>query len=110
MRVLICGLVMCLGAAASAAAQDAKVANGEKLYADQKCGLCHAVGEKGNKKGPLDGVGAKLSNDELRQWIVDAKGMTAKTNAPRKPEMKNYALPKDDVDALVAYMATLKKK
>jgi len=109
MRVSICGLVMCLGAAA-AAAQDAKVAKGEKLYADQKCGLCHSVGEKGNKRGPLDGVGAKLSNDELRHWIVDAKGMTAKTNAPRKPEMKNYALPKDDVDALVAFMATLKKK
>jgi hypothetical protein len=35
--------------------------------------------------------------------------MTAKTKAPRKPEMKNYMLPAADVDALVAYMATLKK-
>jgi len=83
---------------------------GEQLYAEQKCALCHSIGDKGNKKGLLDGVGSKLSNDDLRQWIVDAKKMTAKTYATREPDMKNYALPKDDVDALVAYMASLKKK
>jgi mono/diheme cytochrome c family protein len=79
------------------------------VYADQKCALCHSIGEKGNKKGPLDAVASKYSVDDLRAWIVDAKGMTAKTKAPRAPAMKNYALPKEDVDALVAYMATLKK-
>jgi mono/diheme cytochrome c family protein len=110
MRGTVAGLVVAVGVAASAAAQDAKLAKGEQVYADQRCGICHSIGEKGNRKGPLDGVGARLSNDQLRQWIVDAKGMTAKTGAPRKPEMKNYALPKDDVDALVAYMASLKKK
>jgi len=110
MRGTVAGLVVAVGVAASAAAQDAKLARGEQVYADQRCGICHSIGEKGNRKGPLDGVGARLSNDELRQWIVDAKRMTAKTGAPRKPEMKNYALPKDDVDALVAYMASLKKK
>lgn len=91
------------------AADDAKVAKGTQVYADQKCALCHSVGDKGNKKGPLDGVAAKYSADDLRAWIVDAKGMTAKTKSARVPAMKNYALPKDDVEALVAYMATLKK-
>jgi len=107
MRAMVMAGLVLLGASA-AVAQDA--AKGEQVYAAQKCALCHSIGDKGNKKGPLDGVGAKLSADELRKWIVDAKGMTAKTSAPRKPEMKNYALPKEDVDALVAYMATLKKK
>ena len=106
---VIAGLTMCVGLAAAAAAQDAKVAQGEKLFTDQKCTLCHSVGDKGNKKGPLDGVAARLKVNELREWIVDAKGMTAKTGATRKPEMKAYALPKDDVDALVLYMTTLKK-
>jgi mono/diheme cytochrome c family protein len=106
---MIAGLAVCLGLAASAAAQDAKVAQGQKVFADQKCTLCHSVGDKGNKKGPLDGVATKLKADEIREWIVDAKGMTAKTKATRKPEMKAYALPKDDVDALVAYLGTLKK-
>ncbi len=110
MRAIVMTVTFCLGVAAVAAAQDAKIAKGEKLYAEQKCSLCHSIGEKGNKKGPLDAVGSKLSADELRQWIVDAKGMTAKTGALRKPEMKAYALPKDDVDALVAYMQSLKKK
>lgn len=107
MRAMVMAGLVLLGAS-GATAQDA--AKGEQVYAAQKCALCHSIGDKGNKKGPLDGVGAKLSADELRKWIVDAKGMTAKTSAPRKPEMKNYALPKEDVDALVAYMATLKKK
>jgi len=91
-----------------AAAQD-QVARGAKVYADQKCSVCHSIAGKGNAKGSLDGVGAKLSADDIRAWIVDAVGQTAKTKAARKPVMKNYALPKEDVDALVAYLSTLKK-
>jgi mono/diheme cytochrome c family protein len=106
---LIGGLALCAGMTVTAAAQEAKVAHGEKVYADQKCALCHSIGDKGNKKGPLDGVASKLKTEELREWIVDSKGMTAKTNPPRKPAMKAYALPKEDVDALVAYLGTLKK-
>ena len=109
MRRVLFTAVLCLGVAAAAAAQDAKVAKGEQLFTDQKCTLCHSIGDKGNKKGPLDGVASKISADEIRSWITDAKGMTAKTKATRKPEMKAYALPKDDVDALVAYLGTLKK-
>lgn len=85
------------------------MAAGEKVYADQKCSLCHSVGDKGNKKGPLDGVASKLSEADIRSWITDAKAMTLKTKAARKPEMKAYALPKGDVDGLVAYLQTLKK-
>jgi mono/diheme cytochrome c family protein len=106
---VIAGLTLCVGLAATAAAEDATVARGEKLFADQKCTLCHSIGDKGNKKGPLDGVAAKLKDAEIREWIVDAKGMIAKTKAPRKPEMKAYTLPKEDVDGLVAYLMTLKK-
>jgi mono/diheme cytochrome c family protein len=108
MKSVIVGALLCFATATFANAQD-KVAKGEKLYADQKCGMCHSIADKGNKKGPLDGVASKYSAAELQQWIADAKGMTAKTKAPRKPEMKNYTLPKEDVDALVAYMQTLKK-
>jgi len=109
MRSIVMAAVLCVGVAATAAAQDAKVTKGQQLFTDQKCTLCHSVGDKGNKKGPLDGVGSKLSADEIRSWITDAKTMTAKAKATRKPEMKAYTLPKDDVDALVAYLQTLKK-
>jgi mono/diheme cytochrome c family protein len=107
MRSFVLPILMCVGLAASAAAQDAK--KGEALFAEQKCTLCHSVGDKGNKKGPLDGVAAKLKPAEIREWITDAKAMTAKTKATRKPEMKAYSLPKEDVDALVAYLETMKK-
>ena len=106
---MIAGMTLCLGLAAAASAQDAKVAKGEKLFVDQKCTLCHSVGDKGNKKGPLDGVGSKLSAADLRLWMTDAKTMTEKTKSTRKPEMKSYNLLKGDLDALVAYMQSLKK-
>jgi mono/diheme cytochrome c family protein len=109
MRSVLFTAALCLGLAAAAAAQDAKATKGQQVFTDQKCTLCHSIGDKGNKKGPLDGVGGKLSADEIRSWITDAKGMTAKTKATRKPEMKAYTLPKDDVDALVAYLSSLKK-
>jgi len=97
-----------LAGAASVAAED--TAKGEAVFAAQKCGLCHSIAGKGNPKGPLDEAVAKLSAAEIRSWITDAKGMTAKTNATRKPAMKEFTLPKDDVDALVAYLSSLKNK
>ena len=91
-----------------ASAQD-KVARGAAVYAEQKCSMCHSIAGKGNAKGPLDEVGSRYNAADLKAWIVDAKGMTVKMKAPRKPEMKNYTLPDADLDALVAYMASLKK-
>jgi mono/diheme cytochrome c family protein len=109
LRAAIYVAILGIAGAASAAAADS-VAKGEKLFVDQKCTLCHSIGDKGNKKGPLDDVGAKLKAGEIREWMVDAKGMTAKTKAARKPEMKAYTLPKEDVDELVAYLTAMKKK
>jgi mono/diheme cytochrome c family protein len=98
-------------AAGEVQAQDkAKVDHGMKVYAAQKCSVCHSIAGVGAKKGPLDGVAAKLSESEIREWIVNAPAMTKKTNATRKPPMKDYSkLPKEDVDGLVAYLMTLKK-
>jgi mono/diheme cytochrome c family protein len=101
-------VALSVGLAGPAMAQDTKAA-GEKVYAEQKCSVCHAIGGKGNAKGPLDEVGSKRTADEIRAWITDAKGMTAKTKATRKPEMKAYTLAKDEVDGLVAYLSAMKK-
>ena len=110
-RVLI-GMVSVFVVAAfagPASAQD--LAKGAKVYADQKCSMCHSIAGKGNAKGVLDNVGATLKVEEIRQWILDPVAMTAKAKAARKPPMpaKYKALPKEDLDALVAYMASLKK-
>jgi mono/diheme cytochrome c family protein len=111
----VCGLgVLAIGGfvtTATVAAQDkAMLERGIKVYAAQKCSVCHSIAGKGAKRGPLDEVGSKLSEDEIREWIVNAPEMTKKTKSTRKPVMKNYKhLPKDDVDGLVAYMSSLKK-
>ena len=102
--------VALLAGTAGAAGVQAQADQGQKVFAAQKCVICHAVAAVGNKKGPLDGIGAKLSADEIRQWITDAPTMAAKVKAERKPAMKAYAtLPKGDLDALVAYLESLKK-
>jgi mono/diheme cytochrome c family protein len=101
----------CMLVASSASAQDAKVAQGEKLYAQHKCSMCHAVAGKGNAKGPLDDAGTKYTAEELRQWLINPGEMAVKAKSTRKPPMPAYAkLSKEDVEALVAYMQTLKKK
>ena len=107
-RIAIAVAALVMLAAGTARAQDA--AAGARVFADQKCGLCHSIAGKGNAKGPLDDVGDKLSAADIRAWIEDAAGMTTKTNAARKPAMKSYSLPKSDVDNLVAYLSGLKKK
>ena len=55
-----------------AAAQDA--ARGAEVYAAQKCSICHAIAGKGKAANPLDGVGAKLSAADIKQWIVESDG------------------------------------
>ena len=101
---IVIGLVIASVPAVRAQSAEA----GQKVYAAQKCSICHSIAGTGNKKGPLDGIGAKLSADEIRQWITDAPAMSAKAKATRKPPMKAYMLPKDELDGLVAYLRSLK--
>ncbi len=110
-RFIMSAVIAAVVVAGPVHAQDAKVAKGMQVYADQKCALCHAIAGKGNAKGRLDDVGSRLKADEIREWIEHPAEMTAKTKAARKPAMRSYPdLSKDDVDALVSYLLTLQKK
>lgn len=105
--ISVTGVVL-LAAATPSAAQ-ATVERGAAVYAAQKCSMCHSLDGKGQAKGPLDKIGSKLSADEIREWIVHPAEMTKKTNATRKPPMRAYPnLPKEDLDALVAFMVSKK--
>lgn len=92
----------------SASAQDVK--KGEQVYNAQKCQTCHSIAGKGKKTNPLDGVGSKLSAADIKEWIVDPKAAAAKAKSTKKPPMpaKYDKLPAADIDALVAYMQSLK--
>jgi mono/diheme cytochrome c family protein len=115
--VLFCGLMTAVAlrsvpASAGPAAQatEDQIKQGEKVYTAQKCSLCHAIAGKGNKQNPLDGVGKKLSAEDIRKWITEPDVMTKQSKSTKKPPMpdKYDKLPAADLDALVAYMQSLK--
>ena len=85
------------------------VASGRTLFETAKCGICHLAEGKGNKKQPLDGIAAKMPAADIRKWITSPAEMTAKL--PKKPAVtmpKKADLKDADVDALVAYIQSLK--
>jgi mono/diheme cytochrome c family protein len=95
--------------AGSASADDTE--RGKEVYAEQKCKLCHSIAGEGNKKGSLDDVGSRVSAEDMKAWHRDPAAMTQKAGAERKPQMKKYPpekLSDEDLDALVAYLLTLK--
>jgi mono/diheme cytochrome c family protein len=110
--LLIATTAALIGIAAPAFAQSpAAIEKGVTIFTAQKCALCHSVAGKGNPKGPLDEVGSTLTAAEIRQWLVNPAEMREKAHAERKPAMKSFStLSKDDLDALVAYIGSLKKK
>jgi len=109
-RVALAALLTCLFTTLTWAQTSDVAQRGQKVFTAEKCAVCHSIGGTGNKKGPLDGVGAKLSAEQIRQWIVGAPEMAAKAKADRKPPMKAYPnMAKEDLDGVVAYLATLKK-
>jgi len=95
--------------ATPAFAQDSKVANGAGLFESNKCTVCHAVAGKGNAKHPLDHAGKRLDAETVKLWLTDPKAADAKFGKKAMPPMKSFAtLPPDDIDALVAYVLSLK--
>lgn len=104
--LMVLGSALLLSARPAYAQADA----GMKVYAAQKCSMCHSIAGVGNKKLSLDKVGAKLSADQIREWIVTPAEAATKAKSTAKPAMKAYPnLPKADLDALVAYMKSLAK-
>ena len=72
----------------------------------QKCSLSHSIEGKGQAKGPLDDVGNKLKAEDIRKWLIDP---TSGQGPQRHTEAGNEGLPKEDLEALIAYMLSLKK-
>jgi mono/diheme cytochrome c family protein len=86
------------------------VTRGRQIYADQKCSMCHQIAGHGNKMFPLDGVGGRLSEADLRRWFTHTAEM--ENARPKRPAIRmssrNYDFSDADLDALVAYLKTLR--
>jgi cytochrome c553 len=89
-----------------------KAETGQQLYVSKQCSKCHHIAGKGAKIGKLDGVATKLSAADLRKWLTAPAEMEAKLKT--KPVVKmsskvrEMKLTDPEVDALVAYLQTLK--
>lgn len=78
-------------------------ADGRQVYESQGCAMCHSVAGSGNRRHPLDGVGGRLSRDDIRTWIVAPQEM--------QPGIRKKAydsLPKGELEALLDYLQTLR--
>ncbi len=111
--VTLVGLAIATSVVAAQAPDPAKVAAGQKAYDAQKCSTCHAIkGQGGKLASALDGVGAKLPAADIKKWLTDPAAMEAKlTTKPKmsmSAAMKSKKLSDADVDALTAYMLSLK--
>jgi mono/diheme cytochrome c family protein len=107
-------LVGMVGAVGAGTARGQDVAKGKEVYASAtpKCKMCHSIGGEGNAKGSLDDA-AKQTPADLKAWMRTPKEMATKAKADRKPAMPVYGPDKisdPDLDALVAYLSTLKQK
>jgi cytochrome c1 len=59
----------------------------------------------------MDGVGAKLSLADTKKWLTATEEMEAKLEKKPKTKMSSKKVPLTDaeIDALVAYMQSLKE-
>jgi len=93
-------------ASALAYAQDPKlVTKGQKLTVEHKCSMCHSVAGKGGKIGKaFDGVSARYDAAALTRILTDP----LKEFPDAKVKMPKVAWAAGDIDAVVAYLQTLK--
>jgi mono/diheme cytochrome c family protein len=112
MRHFVLGLAgMTLLSVAAVIAQDTKqVDAGRQLFTSKGCTKCHQVAGRGNKTNVLDGVASKVSAADMRRWLTNPAEMEAKLDHKPKIKMssKKAPLTNSDIDALVAYLETLK--
>ena len=92
------------GGGVFAQSDQARVARGAEVYREQKCQACHSIAGAGSRRYPLDGIGSKLTEDDIRKWIVAPRDMN-----PKVSKRAYDKLPKVDLESLVAYLKSLRK-
>lgn len=111
-QVLLVGVVVLAGAGVWLQAQDPRqIEAGRRIYDSEGCAKCHMIAGRGNRMAPLDGVGSKLSAEEISRWLTNTAQMEdALPKAPAiKMSTRKYDFSDADLKAVVAFLQTLKK-
>lgn len=88
--------------------EEARLARGRALFFSEGCAGCHSVGGEGNPRGPLDGVAARRSLEQLRDFAFGTG--TAAQELPRRIALAKsvYAeLSEADREAILAFLESL---
>lgn len=96
------------------------IAKGKEVYDLYECYNCHKIGGKGGvkRRGPeLDHVGKEFTAEQLKKrvWFPYAPGTKATEGFEKEfeektmPDYYNEQISKEEMEALVAYLLTLKK-
>lgn len=82
---------------------------GRQVYDEQGCARCHSIAGKGNLRNPLDGVAARRSGEELREWVVGAGSLQGVLSERALNFKKSYReLPSNDLNVLIIYLQSLR--
>ena len=116
MKSLYVGLTLAMALAAVGTAEIAGVpgapgdpVKGKEVFAAQKCNVCHKVNGAGGPIGPdLSAIGTKRDAAWLTKYVQNPVPLDPKN--PPKMKMQPTTAKGKDLDDLVAYLLTLKKK
>ncbi len=108
LRLTCLAAVAAFGLGSTAGAADAAlIAKGKTVFETAKppCKTCH-----NEKKNPLDDFGAQGTVADVKAWLRTPKDMLAKTGKQGpKPAFGPDKISDADLDALAAYLVSLKK-
>ena len=112
---ILIGGALLVGVVGAQALDPKEVAEGRKLFTSKNCVQCHMAEGKGNRRLVMDGPKAKLAKltpEEITQWITSPDDMAAKLKlaAPPANPMKKIDATDAEVKALVAYLRSRQPK
>ncbi|ODU47987.1 cytochrome c [uncultured Aquimonas sp.] len=98
--------------AASVAADGADaalLARGREVVLTNDCLMCHSIAGEGSPRSPLDGVGSRLSETEILHFAIADESVQDDLSPRAIKAKRDYAeLPQEDLQAMAAYLASLK--
>lgn len=101
-------VLIAIGLAIPASAEDPP---GKKVFMDAKCNSCHSIESQGITKTMASAKGTDLSTigtDRNAEWLT--KYLMKEEAKEDKKHVKAWTGKKEDLDTLVKWLETLKKK
>lgn len=81
---------------------------GRALFDQHDCTRCHSIEGHGSPRSPLDGVGSRLSREEIRHWMIGDDAVKDDLSPRALAAKKPYAgMPEAELQALLDYLQAM---